>query len=268
MPRYRDNSMRTVSRWQQATAGAVVALSVACFSTTFAWGEDSDSTSSAASEQADAVKQGRHALDSWNDYPWYDTEQDGLRRIGVKKVKEKTTAPPTRSPGARSEGAASTLAFIAIWILLPLLAVAIIYFLVRAYYDTDAPEAVESEEVAFDIDRVEALPTKIRVPTSGLLAEAERCYQQGNYRQAIICLYSHQLLQLDKKQLIRLTKGKTNRQYLREVGSRRSIRELFEPTMRTFEDVFFGGQTLTRGSFELCWQRQGPFDAQVEGATI
>ena len=49
------------------------------------------------------------------------------------------------------------------------------------------------------------------------LDEAQRLYRNGDYAQAIIYLFSHQLLQLDRRHWLRLVKGKTNRQYLREV---------------------------------------------------
>ncbi len=75
-----------------------------------------------------------------------------------------------------------------------------------------------------------------------LLAEARRHYQAGNYGAAIVYLFSFQLVQLDKRQIIRLAKGKTNRQYLREVGPRAALLRLVEQTMVAFEDVFFGNR--------------------------
>ena len=59
---------------------------------------------------------------------------------------------------------------------------------------------------------------------------------------------------------IRLTKGKTNRQYLREVGARISLRQLVEQTMIAFEDAFFGRHPLDQTRFESCWFRLGEFD--------
>ena len=48
-----------------------------------------------------------------------------------------------------------------------------------------------------------------------------RLYEKrGNFNQAIIYYYSYQLVTLDRRQVIRLAKGKTNRQYLRETGRR------------------------------------------------
>ena len=98
-----------------------------------------------------------------------------------------------------------------------------IYFLVQAFLGRSRPgaaaaESDEDDDIS-DIDRVESLPVQLRRPTTHLLAEARRCYEEGNYGEAIVYLYSHQLVQLDKGQIIRLTKGKTNRQYLREVAS-------------------------------------------------
>jgi hypothetical protein len=100
-----------------------------------------------------------------------------------------------------------------------------------------------------------------------LLAEARRHYEAGNYGAAIVYLFSFQLVQLDRRQIIRLARGKTNRQYLREVGPRISLRKLVEQTMVAFEDVFFGNRQLRRDRFESCWARLEEFEtlAAAEG---
>lgn len=214
-----------------------------------------------------AIEAGKEALGGWSNYPWYDSTADDLRPLNVK--------PPTPITPSSSDwwpdwlGSMIALLWYAfLWVFLPGLALVILYYLVRTFMESESqPAVIEEETVEYDIDRIEALPTKIRTPAGDLLTEARRFYEQGDYRQAIVYLYSHQLLQLDKKQLIRLTKGKTNRQYLREVASRRTIRELFEPTMLTFEDAFFGGQELSKTAFEACWQRQQPLDRQLQGAS-
>ena len=68
---------------------------------------------------------------------------------------------------------------------------------------------------------------------------------------------------LDKGQFIRLTKGKTNRQYVRELGSRWPLRRLLEHTMVLFEEVFFGHHSIGRTQFESCWLRLDEFEALV-----
>jgi hypothetical protein len=99
------------------------------------------------------------------------------------------------------------------------------------------------------------------------LAEVRRLYEAGNYDQAVIYFFSFQLVQLDHHQFIRLEKGKTNRQYLRELHAHRSLRGLVEQVMLLFEDVFFGGRQLSRNQFDVCWQRLDEFHIQLESET-
>jgi hypothetical protein len=115
--------------------------------------------------------------------------------------------------------------------------------------------------------RIEALPEPVRERTR-LLDAARRHYQNGNYDEAIIYLFSHQLVCLDKNYLIRLTRGKTNRQYLRELGPRDTIRRILADTIVAFEDVFFGGRSIGQERFERCWNRLGEFESLAVGGTV
>ena len=80
----------------------------------------------------------------------------------------------------------------------------------------------------------------------------------------MIYLFSYELVQLDRQHLIRLAKGKTNRQYLRELRQRPPLQAILEPTMIAFEDAFFGRKTLSRERFENCWQRVEEFSRQLD----
>ena len=126
---------------------------------------------------------------------------------------------------------------------------------------------VRSEKAAEERRRIEALSLPVREKPADFLAEAARCYQAGNYREAIIYFFGHQLLELDRHQLIRMTKGKTNRQYLGEIGRLAGLQRLLEQTMVAFEDVFFGNHPLDRDRFEACWSQQDRFDALVREGT-
>ena len=64
--------------------------------------------------------------------------------------------------------------------------------------------------------------------------------------------------------LFRLTKGKTNRQYLREIGPRRRLRDLVERTMIAFESVFFGHHPLDQRRFEACWSQVAEFQRLLD----
>ena len=87
---------------------------------------------------------------------------------------------------------------------------------------------------------------------------------RGDFNRAVVYLYGYQLVQLDKRQQIELAKGKTNRQYLWELRSRREMKNLLEPTVVAFEDTFFGEHDLDRSRFESLWQNVDRFHQLLE----
>jgi hypothetical protein len=115
---------------------------------------------------------------------------------------------------------------------------------------------------------VEALPFMAQRPHEDLLGSARRYYEQGHYSEAIIYLFSYELVELDRFAIIELARGKTNRQYLREAGRIEAARSLLERTMLAFESAFFGRYPLDRASFEACWNQLNTLEglrAQVAG---
>jgi hypothetical protein len=213
------------------------------------------------------VARGRAALD--DSYPWYDAPRDDIRRIEVT---------PTGRPwdfdwnggGLRLPGL-SWLAYAALT-LLGLLLLWLMYVLIRAYLKRETQAAAEAGArqltTATDASRIEALPFPLRRDAAtDLLSAARQAYEQGRYGEAIIYLFSHQLVELDKHQHIRLTRGKTNRQYLRELSPRRPLQVLLEATMIAFEDVYFGSHPLDRQRFEACWARLGEFNHLIGAGT-
>lgn len=217
----------------------------------------------ASAVEADAsVESGRNALGSRWRFPWYDGDTDGVRRINVKT--------PWREPqfsGPRVRPNISLLEIVA-WTALAVVLGVLCYLLVKAFLNREARTATEAgtRSVGRGVDdaaRVEALPFRIERGATNLLAEAQRLYEAGNYREAVIYLFSFQLVEMDRHQIIRLAKGKTNRQYLREVRRRPTLEGLVAQTMVAFEDVFFGDHPLDRPRFESCWRRLDEFNALV-----
>ena len=96
-----------------------------------------------------------------------------------------------------------------------------------------------------------------------LLAAARRHYAAGNLTRAIVCYFGYQLVELDRRQIIFLTQGKTNRQYLRELGQRTQLRQLVNQSMVVFEDAFFGHHAPPPERFEACWSRLAEFQKLV-----
>jgi hypothetical protein len=130
-----------------------------------------------------------------------------------------------------------------------------------------AGESAADKDQLVAADRIEALGYLAERPRDDLLGQARRHYLQGNYGEAIIYLFSYQLVELDKHAVIRLAKGKTNRQYLRETARMAALRSPLERTMIAFESVFFGRKDLDREGFETCWNALAEFDKQLRAAT-
>jgi len=156
----------------------------------------------------------------------------------------------------------------AAWIGLAILLIALSVLLARAFVLREEsvvpPEHAETLTSQVEADRIENLPFQIRLPQADLLAEAQRCYERGDYGQAIIYLFSYKLLALDRHDLIRLTRGKTNRQYVAELAYQPFLQEILQRTMVAFEDVFFGHHRLDRERFEMCWRRLDDFHQRIQ----
>lgn len=233
-----------------------------------------------ASESAvdrQAVESGREALQRYNQYPWYDADRDAVQRIDVQ--------PPSDTTNRRSRWEAPTTTFswpawtfslleAAGWTLLAVAVLAVIYALFRALGSSDwlptrgGGDDEDDLSLRGDVDRIESLPFQLKSPNADLLSEARRYFELGDYSQASIYLYSYELVLLDRHQLIRLAKGKTNRQYLRELRSRRDLADILRDSMVAFEEAFFGHHQLTRAEFEVCWNRLEAFQQLLEPVTV
>ena len=240
-------------------------------------------------ETVDAVESARKSLTDKKDFPWYDPETDKLERIDVSSPSDATAANRTstwegtaRQQNTRTSNWSPNLSLGGvIWNLLTALAWAILlalvgflaFLLIRTFLKSEAGQLSATgdhtpRETASDVDRVEQLPFQIKRPRSDLLGEARRNYEAGNYSEAVIYFFSYQLVQLDRNHWIRLMKGKTNRQYLREIRRAPTLHSMLEDTMVAFEDVFFGHYPIDRERFEECWKRLDDFHQNVEQAPV
>lgn len=219
----------------------------------------------------------KQALRSGGKYPWYDRATDDVRPLNVvprdqeqdragKWIDNSTPQAPSARPAARSSSFGGVLTWIGLTALILLLGL-IAYSIVTALLKDEVSESVTVRKVVNsrrDADRVEALPFQLHAANGDFLAEARRLYEQSQYSAAIVYLFSHQLVELDKHHLIRLTKGKTNRQYLRETRRQPALAGILEGTMIAFEDAFFGHKILSRESFERCWHQLERFQNELE----
>lgn len=228
--------------------------------------------------KSDSIKAGKDALSSGSRFPWYDRRKDDVRRLNV--VPRQTTddrgtqwaaspnAPTAPTTGARPRwgllpGLLQWAGITALVLMLGLIA----YLIATSFLKDEVSETASVRKVVEsrrDADRVEALPFHVRAATNDFLAEASRLYQEGKYSEAIVYLFSFELVELDRHHVIRLAKGKTNRQYVRETRHRPLLRAVLETTMIAFEDAFFGNKMLSRETFERSWSRVNEFRLELE----
>lgn len=230
-------------------------------------------TAAPADENA-FVRDGRDALRAKSDLPWYDAETDGLGRVDVEPNPddarrrsnwggETTPITPRRtSLPAYFWSAMQVLA----WIALGLLLLGLLWLLAWAAQRLDRGKTVETEvtQVEMTSTRLEDLPVSVSPSEHDLLAAARACYEAGNFDQAIIFAYAYQLVELDRRHLVQLSKGKTNRQYLRELNRQPRLQAILRETMLAFEDVFFGHHRLSASRFQQCWDRLAEFHQRLE----
>lgn len=215
----------------------------------------------AAVANPEPVERGREALGR-EGFPWYDAQEDAVRPVRVK--------PPEPAPTATSSGSSSgtSLSQGISWLVVAVVFGIALILLARAYLNRETLPAGGKRELAKtaahnEATRIEALPFRIRPADHDLLEEARRQYESGHYEAAIIYLFSYQLVEMDKHQVLRLTKGKTNRQYLRELRRQPRLSRLVEQSMVAFEEVFFGDRRLEREAFELRWRALDEFHSLV-----
>ena len=209
----------------------------------------------------DPILQGRRSLEKQGKLPWYDADSDLVRRIDLEQQ-------PRRNHSSHISLLGRLLRPVA-WGVLAAFFIVIVVLLVRYLFDKDLWKSAtvqDFEEKNVHQPIVEKLPVTMDSPTTDFLAEASRLYQAGSYGNAIVYLFCYQLVALDRGHLIRLARGKTNRQYLHEIRSSRPLYDLVERTMVAFEDAFFGQHAIDRRRFESCWNRLSEFDNLVHQA--
>ena len=218
-----------------------------------------------------AIEFARDGLNRASNFPWYDSDNDTANPVDLGETEQpfqpndwELKQKKRRPPAFNFPAIWPALQRFA-WVFLALVFVLLGYLAFRSFFGLQSTQDDLDEE--FDeVERIAQLPYPIRKPSQDLLEEAKYLYENGRYSEAIVYLFSHQLIQLDKAHLIHLTKGKTNRQYLSEIQQLTALPKIVAETMLAFEDVFFGQHDISKERFESCWFRLSDFSSHLEKA--
>ena len=134
------------------------------------------------------------------------------------------------------------------------------FFRLQPNVPTD-DESVRRRSMA---ESIQQLPFELDGDSGDFRKAAHDEFLAGNYRKAMIYLFSHVLVSLDQQGHIRLRKGKTNRQYLNELRPYRSLANFYQRVMVPFEATFFGDHDLEKQDFEVCWNQLDDFHKDVD----
>ena len=219
-----------------------------------------------------AVRAAGDALAEPLAHPWYDSGRDAFRPLNLAPPRQPAPPPQPIALDAWSSGMNALFESLR-WLALIFVLGMILWLLLVAYRRRSAwltgrraPAKLQSQPLT--TPRVDALPLDVSTLDGDLLAEARRRYAAGDDLAALVALFSHQLLELDMAHWIRLSRGKTNRQYLRELRRHDALATLFQSSMLAFEEAFYGHRPIDRGRFEQLWGQLDTFHALVRrGAT-
>ncbi len=150
------------------------------------------------------------------------------------------------------------------WLLLAAIVITIVclllYALSKAEIDLDGTSKAQSAQDGNlpdeqTLERMKHLPAELRRTDVNLRSEAERLMNEARYDQAIILLFGHQLLLLDRAGLLRLNRGKTNGKYVRETRMvDPEAAKLLRQTVSTFERSYFGRHEIAQRQFSEIWR--------------
>jgi hypothetical protein len=225
----------------------------------------------AAGAESPAAAPVRKALGAAN-YPWYDTASDSVKPVWPPPERDwdwlDRWLRGRRILGGSSLGGADPGGLVALGLVLLALIVflGVLFVLWRQY----RPEGQSWLSVARGPGRsarIEGLPAGLDPAIDDPWHEVLRCRARGDYARAVVYLFIHQLVTLDRLRLVRLVPGQTGRQLVRGIHDPR-FRGWVQATLRLFESVYYGHRGATAQAFEPVWAAAEAFERRVAEGVV
>ena len=230
----------------------------------------------------DSVDQEERAMETLKGRPWYDSEKLAYRppktssdfdspvRLNGWEATPKAPSPAPPPGGTLGnwrwglfDGGFAAI----VWLILGVALIALAIVLAGTsmkFWGGRKRLNLQAKAIAIDPARVVDLPFEAQQEMQDPLEAARRMASVGDYDGAVLFLYGYMLLALDRAGQIVLHRGKTNRMYLFELGGQRVLRDLLQPAMLAFEDVFFGRHPTSSARFTELWNNLDRFHKELE----
>jgi hypothetical protein len=233
---------------------------------------------------------------SLSDSIWYDSDEQTTVPIVVRDETEdsvnrdsrwlpkaarlRDTAGPAAGSATGSTGLFGTeitMGYLLGWVFLLVVIAAVISIFAYAVFHTsfelsgtgNGRKRVTGEGGVDEqtLQRVKHLPAELRRTDVNMRDEAERLMNAGRFDQAIILLFGHQLLLLDRAGILRLNRSKTNGKYVREArAAHRAVAHSLQQTVDCFERSYFGKHSITGDEFGRLWALNERLEAEIATA--
>lgn len=224
--------------------------------------------------------------------PWFDAEASEIKtptppqqeqsavgdrnRVPPKRRKKKGQAvikpiPNTRAPvggGTAGTGAAGAFGTSVIYVAGAVLLVALIGLLLYGFLKLESDggdlSRDDSKRKRKIKDHIKHLPFELDEQEGDFESFAERALRAGDYSKAVVYLFADLLVAMNDAGILRLQRGKTNRQYLNEIWDHEDIRPYYRNVMTAFEDAFFGQHEISESRAQECFAARPDFDVAIE----
>lgn len=217
--------------------------------------------------------------------PWFDADEsrvvpvqlapefeDSENRSSRWLPKAERVAKPLASSSSGSGGTGWTWGNIFATGLLAIIFVAIVVGLLYAFANAEVnlgPRYGQANgRIATDqqtIERIQELPAELGLVEGDLREQAVYWMQMGRFDRAIVALFGHQLLLLDRATLLRLARGKTNGRYVRETHAADARSgEILSDTVTAFERSYFGRHAISHDQFSRLWAANEQLEQYVQ----
>jgi hypothetical protein len=209
-------------------------------------------------------------LTSSNAPPRGDSAVSDRNRIPAfqqKKKGQQTAKPPAPPAGAAGGSAFGTIGTTIVYAVAIIFALILIGLLVYGFLqlESDGGESDESAKKKRNIkDHIKHLPFEIEEQEGDFETFAEKSMREGDYSKAVIYLFADVLVSMSDSGVVRLQRGKTNRQYLNDIWDYGEIKPYYRQVMTAFEDAFFGKHDIEKDRAEECFAGRGEFEAALE----